>query len=499
VFFPDRILTMNDSSSLLNPHNNSGNALPGALPPAEQKRLQQRFEQARRMMEQTVYDAGQVHEMLVECVAKEPANITFVAAMLRNLRRVSAGRPSAKSDGQADPNQMLLQAVDQQDWPKALELGLLALPHTPQDVQTLGHIALACQALGGPKSALLYLDRALEYAPEDPEIHRQAAQILTSLGKIDDALAHWHQVERVDPRDEQSARMISMLTLERIRRPAPNKPTDDENTRSTQNSASTDGLPDEQSGPTDEPTKPQVVAPKTLVLTQRQQLEKAIFDHPEDENLYLKLADLHLAEGRLYEAQRTLQRAASVTSELHVREKLEDVNLLASQAAGPDGSTTCRRSYVRSRPWKWPKNWKRTLQQLEFDTARVRCDRYPDDKIAPVSTGVVLEATRRFPTGPGTFTSRFGGARASRGRIAGDRRNPAAIQAASRKPCNAIGNPLNWRHWNRKTRRFVKVALYRAGLLATEMKLYDSARHVSGSVGQNGFYVQRCARHVWTN
>jgi tetratricopeptide (TPR) repeat protein len=480
VFFADTILTMNDSSSLLNPQNNGRDAL-RALPLAEQRRLRQRFETAGRMMEQAVYDAGQVHEMLVECVAKEPENTTFVAVMLRNLRRVSANPPGAKPDGRA-VSPVLDKPDNQQDWPKLLEMSLLDLLHTPQDVQTLGRVALACQACGGPESALLYLDRALESAPEDPEIHRQAAQILTSLGKIDDALAHWHQVERVDPRDEQAPRMISMLTLERIRRPAPEKSTDDESTRLQPSGVSEDGMPDEQMGRTEEPTRPRVVPPRTLVLTQRQQLEKAIVDHAEDETLYLKLAGLHLAEGRLYEAQRTLQRAASVTSELHVQEKLEDVNLLrARQQAQMARQRADEQRTVEA--LELAEKVEKELQQLEFHTTRVRCDRYPNDKSLRFQLGLCyarrgdfrealepLQAGLEVPEHRAVASLEIGEI------LQRYRQFPKALQCYRQSAQLAKRDPYD--------EDVFKAALYRAGLLATQMKLYDSAKQYLDTLSQ---------------
>jgi tetratricopeptide (TPR) repeat protein len=465
---------MNDSSSLLNPQKNGRDAVPGALPPAEQRRLRQRFEQAGRMMEQAVYDAGQVHEMLAECVAKEPGNTTFVAALLGNLRRVSVSRLSVERDGQADLPQMLAQSAEQQDWPKVLELGLLAIVHTPQDVQTLGRIALASQACGGLESALLYVDRALESAPEAPEIHRQAAQILTSLGKVDDALAHWQQVERADPRDEQASRMISMLTLERIRRPAPEKSTEDDRTPSTPNGASDDGGADEQTGRADESAKPQLVAPKTLVLTQRQQLEKAIIDHPEDETLYLKLADFYLAEGRLYEAQRTLQRAASVTSELHVREKLEDVNL--SRARQQVQMARQRADEERTvEALELAEKVEKDLQQLEFDTARIRCDRYPNDRslrfqlgLCYVRRGDFREALEPLQAGLEVPEHRAAASLEIGEILQRYKQFPKALQCYRQSAQLAKQEPYN--------EEVFKAALYRAGLLATQMKLYDAAK-----------------------
>ena len=473
---------MNDSSSLLNPQKNGRDALLGALPPAEQRRLWQRFEQAGRMMEQAVYDAGQAHEMLAECVAKEPGNTTFVAALLRNLRRVSASRLSAKPDGQADSRQMLAQAADQKNWPKVLELGLLAILHNPQDVQTLGRIALACQACGGLESALLYVDRALESAPDDPEIHRQAAQILTSLGKVDEALAHWQQVEQADPRDEQASRMISMLTLERIRRPAPEKPTDDDSTPPTPNDVSEGEVQDEQTGRADEPAKPLVVAPKTLVLTQRQQLEKAIVDHPEDETLYLKLADFHLAEGRLYEAQRTLQRAASVTSELHIREKLEEVNLLrARQQAQMARQRADEQRTVEA--LELAEKVEKDLQQLEFDTARVRCDRYPNDKsfrfqlgLSYVRRGDFREALEPLQAGLEVPEHRAAASLEIGEILQRYKQFPKALQCYRQSAQLAKREPYN--------EDVFKAALYRAGLLATQMKLYDSAKQYLATLSE---------------
>jgi tetratricopeptide (TPR) repeat protein len=210
---------MNDSSAPLKSQTAGAAALPGSLLPAERKRMHQRFEQAIRLMDQAGYDAGRVHELLAECVVQDPGNAAYVAALLRNLRQTSHGRGSVPVPLSSNLAEQLARSADEQDWARVFDLGPSILLSAPHDVAVLERLAQASQACEYFESAALYTGRALESAPEKIELHRQAARIFSSLGQIEEALSHWQRVERADPRDDEAPRMISVLTLERIRRP----------------------------------------------------------------------------------------------------------------------------------------------------------------------------------------------------------------------------------------------------------------------------------------
>jgi tetratricopeptide (TPR) repeat protein len=468
---------MNDSSAPLKSQTAGAAALPGSLLPAERKRMHQRFEQAIRLMDQAGYDAGRVHELLAECVMQEPGNAAFVAALLRNLRQTSRGMGSVPVPLSSNLAEQLANSADEQDWAGVFKLGPAAMLSAPHDMTVLERLAQASQACEYFESAALYTGRALESAPEKIELHRQAARIFSSLGQIEEALSHWQRVERADPRDDEAPRMISVLTLERIRRPAREDASDAD-------SSVEPPLPNSPVLPKAPAVKmPEMRAaekPKTLVLTPRQRLEKTIADNPEDETGYLKLADFHLAEDRLFEAQRTLTRALSVAPELHIREKLEDVNILrARQQAQMARQRAAEERTVEA--VELAEKLETELQQLEFDIVRARCDRYPDNKSLRFQLGMCWKrrGDLRQALEPLQAGLEVPECRAAASLEIGEilqryKQFPKALQCYRQSAQLAVQEPLD--EESRKS------ALYRAGVLAAQMKLNDSAKHYLGEL-----------------
>ena len=166
--------------------------------------------------------------------------------------------------------------------------------------------------------------------PEDIEETKALARSLARAGRFDEALLCWQKVEERDPFDAEPGRMIPALTLKKNRQ-VDTKSGDDKapSNAANQTSGSATGEP---SAP--QPALPSSVppkAPRQLVLTRRQQLEQEIAYRPQEESNYLALAELHLAERRTYEAQRTLMRALEVSRDIRIVERLEDVNMLRAR------------------------------------------------------------------------------------------------------------------------------------------------------------------------
>ncbi len=470
---------MNEPSASLKSRTSAAVLQPGSLLPAERKRMQQRFEQATRLMDQPGYDAGRVHEVLAECVAQEPGNAAYVAALLRNLRQNSRGTDSASGPPPHRLAEQLANSAAEQDYARVFDLGTAALLAAPRDVAVLEQLARASQACEHFESAALYIGRALEHAPGSVELHRQAARIFSSLGQIEEALSHWQRVELADPRDDEAPRMISVLTLERIRRPASEEASDAD----TSVEPACPNSPDPTTAPmVGMPVSRPAEKPKTLVLTPRQRLEKAIADYPEDETNYLKLADLHLAEDRLFEAQRTLTRALNVAPELHIREKLEDVNILrARQQAQMARQRAAEERTVEA--VELAEKLESELQQLEFDIVRARCERYPENKSLRFQLGMcwkrrgdLREALQPLQAGLEVPEHRAAASLEIGDILQQYKQFPKALQCYRQSAQLAVQEP--------QFEDVRKSALYRAGVLATQMKLNDSAKHYLGELVQ---------------
>jgi tetratricopeptide (TPR) repeat protein len=256
--------------------------------------------------------------------------------------------------------------------------------------------------------------------------------------------------------------MISTLTLQKTRQPIEEQEED----ASTESSSSTDNP--QATSQSDAAEKQ-----KELVLTLRQQLELKIRENPEDETCYMALAELHIAENRLFDAQRTLTRALNVADDLRIRERLEDVNMLRSKE-----QVQIAQQRAKEEPSTDALDLVNKLteehQLLELSTYRTRCERYPDNKALQFEFGRRLKNIGSLrpalePLQAGLESEEH---RAHASLLIGEilqqyRQFPKALQCY-RQSVQLCSNPQD-----EPVRRN---ALYRAGTLASAMGLYDSAR-----------------------
>lgn len=303
--------------------------------------------------------------------------------------------------------------------------------------------------------------------PVDIERAKAKARSLARTGRFDEALDCWRHIEELDPYDPEPSHMISALTLSRTRR------TDSAN---IDDACAPDSC---QADPPPAPTPSDVSrqappGPRQISLTRRQQLELDISQRPEDETNYLALAELHLAEQRTYEAQRTLMRASAVCKSTAVTERLEDVNMLlarervkrAEERAAVGGEPDLQDEVQRLR---------NELSQLELDIYRNRCVRSPDDKRLKFQLGLALKQSGSHRDSLELLQAglEFPDLRAQASLEIGEvlqRHNllPKALQCYRQSAQLAAGDP--------RAEECRRRALYRAGVLATAMTLTDTAR-----------------------
>lgn len=435
---------------------------PRALTVIERRALQQRYAQASQIMQQPEYDCQEAHVPLAECVAADPGNAVYVRALLENLRRKSDGR--GKRFWASGTQSQLAKAAGGNGWGEVLRLGPAALLDDPRDANAVSFLAQACDAYGYEAAAAAYLQYGLEFHPQDGQLNRLAARSSARRGCFEEAIEHWQQVERTDPRDDEAPRMIAALTLEKVRRAAsdeaPPEPAEE--------------TPPRRSDVAVTPAAPAPSRPRTLVLTPRQQLERAIAANPEDLHKYLELADLHITERRLFDAQQTLAKAVSVSPELRVIEKLEDVNVLRAREQVEIAKRRAEEERTAEALDLVDKLLEETLR-LELEIARIRCDRYPEDKALRFELGLRLKRAGRFrqalePLQAGLDVPEH---RPEASLEIGEilqryKQFPKALQCYRQSVQLAAADP---RHQECR-----KTALYRAGVLATAMGLHDSAR-----------------------
>jgi tetratricopeptide (TPR) repeat protein len=288
---------------------------------------------------------------------------------------------------------------------------------------------------------------------------------LAREARFDEAIQAWQQVERLAPQDGEAPRMIAMLTLEWSR---------------VSEDVQEEEIPSEEDARGETPSSPAEARgesrkPRTLVLSQRQQLEQAIVNNPEDESNYLTLAELYLQERRTFDAQRILTKALSVSKDLRIVERLEDVNILRAQ----EQVQIARRRAVEERTQEardLAENLCREMQRLELDVFRARVDRYPDNNTLKYQLGMRLKQLGRFRE---AIEPLQGGLEVPEHRAAASleigeilqryKQFPRALQCYRQAVQLAAGESALA---GCRTR-----ALYRAGVLAESMALVDSARH----------------------
>lgn len=298
---------------------------PAPLAPAVRSRLQKVYEHAQRCVEKGDFDYA--HQLFTQCVSEDPASIAYLQAMLANLQKKygnnkkGAKLASLKIKG---PRGTLVKASGKGEWLAAFQAGCTALALNPWDVPTLQAMAAACNELHIDECQLYYLRWALDVAPKDPSVNKQAAEALQRMGQFDQAIACWHRVEQARPQDEEARQAVSRLSVEKTIHQGGYDT--DMLTGASKGSGkaptvaglSKSAVPDD---PDFDPAAPAVPA--------EERLKAAVAADPSDLEAAFRLADLYVHEQRLDEAGQVLDRARQATGggDLRVRERLEDLQL----------------------------------------------------------------------------------------------------------------------------------------------------------------------------
>ncbi len=305
----------------------------------------------------------------------------------------------------------------------------------------------------------------------DVQEQRRQAKRHAMQGEFDEAIACWQRVEQLDPYDSDAPRMIASLTLRRARSGAASgeggHPVNEDG---QPRSAVDDIFPEEELDAAPAPAP----VPRELVFTERQELEQAIRNNPEDETNYLKLAELHLGEQRIYDAQRTLTKALDVCKDAHILERLEDVNLLRAQELVTMAERRAAEEKT-SKAHEAVKQRRDELDRLRLEVNRSRCGRNPDDGYLNFQLGMSLKRTGELKQ---ALDYLRGGMDDSRCRAVASLEIGEILQRYQQFPkalqCYRQAAQLAAGDGNQAECR--RRALYRAGVLATEMKLFDSAK-----------------------
>ncbi len=252
-------------------------------------------------------------ELFQTCVTGDPSNVIYLQSFLGTLRKKyndnKKGSNLASIHGSRHRSAMK-RAAKQKDWLAVIKAGVQMLKLNPWHVPTLAAMADACKALGFHDTQLVYLKMAQESHPNDVEVNRMCAKALGELGHYDQAIACWHRVEQLRPGDEEAAKAVAALTVEKtIARGGYEDPA-----RQGKRTPQAAGTPsDNAQAPAGQPTM--------------EQLEAELRTNPGNRDKCIQLCEMYAAANRLEEAEQLLTRAVAANDDPELRERLLDVQL----------------------------------------------------------------------------------------------------------------------------------------------------------------------------
>jgi tetratricopeptide (TPR) repeat protein len=234
------------------------------------------------------------HTMFAECVSKQPDNLQFVEAMIKNLRAKHQTRStSIGSLVFGGLNRKLHKALTDADWNKVLSIGIDLLQSDVWNCEILRAMATACAGLHFNEVELVYLKQALESQPKNIEVNRHCAHSLARMGQFDQSIACWHRVEAIKRGDSEASEMIARLCLEKLKYPGGKPPV---------TALPAKSIDSRQQSPENPMTRSGSI----------QALEQAISADATDLYAYIRLAELLLEKNQFADAVVILRRGVTI-------------------------------------------------------------------------------------------------------------------------------------------------------------------------------------------
>jgi tetratricopeptide (TPR) repeat protein len=366
------------------------------LAPAVRRRLQACFEHGSRSAAKG--DFAYATDMFTMCVKEDPGNAIYIRQFLDNLakkyndNKKGAGLTSAPKAAALKGS--IKKSQYSKDWDGVLKTGIEALKINPWDVSTLVAMADAADNLNLDEAQLVYLKQALDVNPKDAEVNRVCGRTLARMGQFDQAIACWHRVEQARPGDDEAARAIGELAIEKT--------------------ISHGGYEDAESSKdarADKAEQQDLRSEATKKLSPVEQLEKQIAKSPDNIELYLELSDLHTRDERHDQAEAVLKRALEASGgDLMVRERLEDSQCRTARHQ-------VRLAEKKAAAEKTPesielvKRLRGALNALELDIYRSRSERYPANLSLKYEVGLRLKRAGEYAEAIKSFQAATGDAK----------------------------------------------------------------------------------------
>ncbi|MBN1854618.1 MAG: hypothetical protein JW829_17940 [Pirellulales bacterium] len=448
-----------------------------SLSPAVQHRLHQLFEHATRDAEKNDFDYA--NDLFSQCVAGDPANLTYLQSFLANLqKKYDNNKKGSKFAGfkGASAKKSMKQAASKHDWKGVIQAGCQMLKLNPWDSATLIAMANACHEMGIDECQLYYLRWALNADPKSVEVNKLAAQQLARMGQFDQAIICWHRVEEAKPGNEEAANAISKLTVEKtifqggydreaLQAEGVIGASDSQIGRPRIRPLASSRANEEEENP-DEPPK-----------SDEQRLQEAIEAAPEDVGNYLQLADLMSHSQRYQEAEALLVKALEIShQDLNIQEKLEDTQLRRGRL---ELDVAERRAAESRSPEEMERirQMRAQMNQRELEVYQTRSQRNPGNASLQYEIGLRLKRAGIFAQAIQAFQN-----------ARGDTRRKARVHLELGECFQKIEQyKLAMKEYEaaidacaNRDPEIKKLCLYRAGVLGTGLRDFDRAeRHLT--------------------
>ncbi len=454
------------------------------LPLAEQQRLHKLFEHAKKSLEKADY--AYAHDLFAQCVSEDPSSLAYLQHFRANLAQMHPNTKAAKPNamkgipGFGGGRGAVAKAAAKGAWTDALAAGCRTLKKNPGDTDVLAEMASVCGELDNSECELYYLRWALDLSPTDVEINRQAAAALESIDEFDQAIGCWVRVQQQKPNDDEAARAISRLSVEKtINRGGYNPqllkgagdvslPTP----ASVKDASSLNDRPNERNDETDDDPSVEIAPPDKA---SEEELRAAIEAHPNDPTHYVRLADFYADAGRLQDAERSLKKALQVAGggDLSILEKLEDVHLLRMTERARIAQ---RRAARQTSPaaQKVAEEALRDANQADVQVYSARAERSPGDAKLQYELGIRLKRVgdHRKAVGPLQAARADSKRRAEAELHLGECFQHIEQHSLAMRSYEASISASSDGEWT----ELRKLALYRAGVLAMGLRQLDAAQ-----------------------
>lgn len=441
------------------------------LTAATRQRLQKVFEHGQRCVEKN--DHTYANQLFSQCVAEDPGNLIYLQHFLANLQqKYGDNKKGAKLAGLKIKRHRsaLTRSAGKGRWEAALQSGCEALALNPWDIPTLIAMAEACSELQAGECQLFYLRWAMSVDAKHIEANRHAAIALERIGQFDQAIACWSRVDQAKPQDEEARQAVARLSVEKTI----SEGGYDANLISGNQEDGNLSVAHFSKGAAPDETETD--------LTPEERVVAAIRSDPTHLENYLQLADICIREYRFVDAEDVLGRGLSVSGggEIRFRDRLEDVELRRAQHQLAIAEQRYQKNPTEGADQLAAK-LKGQANQVELEIYAARAQREPSNARLQYEVGLRLKRA-------GKIKDAIPALQAAR---ADSKRKPVILLELGEcfqkieqyklalsnyeEALEACSEP------DSETRR---LALYRAGVLATGMKELDRAeRHLTELAG----------------